>query len=74
MIQSQSQESKADFLRRTRIRLFCKDDLFDIRQLFEISFPIIYTDSFFESFGDQFFKGEKMITYVAEFLDGVVVL
>lgn len=66
-----SPEEKARFLNRVNIRLFRKSDLNDIRGLFEIAFPVSYPDSLFDSIAAQFYKGNKLITYVAEYLEEV---
>lgn len=66
-----SPDEKARFLNRVNIRLFRKSDLGDIRRLFEIAFPVSYPDSLFDSIAAQFYKGNKLVTYVAEYLEEV---
>lgn len=66
------QETKSSFLSRIRIRPFNKSDLDIIRYMFELSFPVNYGDEFFQCVSAQFFNGHKLLTYMAEYLNGVI--
>ena len=68
---NQSSMSKSTFLKHIHIRLFRKSDIESIRHLFDISFPVVYTDNYFESISSQFFRGNRLTTYIIEYLDGV---
>lgn len=48
------------------MRLFRESDIDAIHSLFDASFPLHYGDSFYDSLRVQFFKGNKLITYVVE--------
>ena len=54
------------------MRLFRESDIDAIHSLFDASFPLHYGDSFYDSLRVQFFKGNKLITYVVETLSDVV--
>ena len=58
-------------LSKIRLRLFRESDLPEIRSLFSSAFPITYNDDFFECVRVQFFRGNKLMTYIAETLEGV---
>ena len=66
-----TRDSKSDFMNRIRVRLFVKQDLESLRNIFEISFPVVYNEDFYQCLAAQFFKGRKIITYIAEYFDGV---
>ena len=53
------------------IRLFRESDVDAIRYLFDVSFPLHYNYTFYDSLRAQFFKGSKLTTYVVEKLSDV---
>lgn len=70
--QSWTANSKpAPVISSIHLRPFRESDLPAIRSLFDVSFPISYNDDFFECVRVQFFRGNKLVTYIAELLEEV---
>ena len=64
--------SKKSFLSRIRLRAYRKSDVDVVRELFNLSFPIHYEDTLYESMLRGIYQGRELISVVAECIVGVV--